>query len=625
MSIAIKNRRPEEPEMAEVPVFPLWVRHHPEEPAYSLLSRTVERNVPGDFMRVSSLLGSYGGQHASAVSPGHCARICEADPAAVLHATPAGRTQKSVHLLGHVLRSDDVTTTRRRWCPACLDEHGAHLAWWDIRFVGTCPRHRNFLCQQCACGADVYWKSAAGFSFCKCGLRLADQAAPAASDVDCAPDAYVVGRLTGRAEGDNALLDRLPLVEAIDAIRRVGHLVLDRHSSVRPIEKSHGYWKIMREGFLALSDFPRSFRTALDRIVGASEVPDGKFGSHRVYGAPFMSWLLHEEPRNLHGALSKEVREHAHRHLTLCRGRPLLGQTVSQSFITITDAAAASGVSTGRMKNALIQHGLIPHRTRLGLPTRLEAGPVLALSARLRDAVTLEAAEAELGVASRVLREIIAAGHIQYLVEGGRSVRPALDRDAAKTLLDRLRSKLRRKDVRGAMCIPLAAKSLCMPIAEVITEVLEDRLQVTALVEGLGLASILVDANGRRASYRRARSSTMTARDVARTFGVKEEIAIALLKTGRLAATREGHHWLADAASAEAFFREHVLTIELAPKLGTSAKYLNGFLEANGIVPVLGPPLVERKFFHRATAEAFLAEASLPKRKLNKKRTYDEA
>lgn len=98
---------------------------------------------------------------------------------------------------------------------------------------------------------------------------------------------------------------------------------------------------------------------------------------------------------------------------------------------------------------------------------------------------------------------------------------------------------------------------------------------------------------------------------------VKEEIAIRLLQTGASASERDGHHWLADRASAERFFAENALMIEYAPKLGTSARYLNNFLEDHGILPSFGPPLVGRKFFDRQTVEEFLGNTQLPKRKTN--------
>ncbi|TPL73238.1 TniQ family protein [Mesorhizobium sp. B2-4-3] len=625
MSVSTRNRKVTDEEMAAVPAFPLWVPHHPEEPSYSLLSRTVERNVPGDFPRVASSLGAYGGHAVTAVSVSHAARISAADLAAVAHATPSERTQKKVRVLGHVLRSDDFSVGRRKWCPACLSDHGAHLAWWDIRFVATCPRHRLFLIDQCVCGQKVGWKSRTGFSFCRCRRSLADQVAAPASDQECAADAYVIGRLTGVEPISVPLLDCLPLIEVIDTIRRVGHFALDPHLLVRAIEKKHGLGRIMSEGFAALADFPRSFQALLDRTVEAAEVPQGKFGSRRVYGDEFMTWLVQEEPQKLNGALSREVRDHANRHLTLCRNRPLLNEIVSQDFMTITEAAAACGFTSSRMKNILKQHGLVPHETSLGLPTKLDAQAVLELIEKLRNAVDVEAVEAELGIAPRVLHEIIAEGHLTLLV-AGKGVKPLMEREAAGSLLGRLRGKLRHGGVpEGSMGIPLAAKSLCMPVAKVITEVLDDRLTVVKIGDSHGLASIILDVNGRRSDYRRSRTPTMTARDVATTFGVKEDVSIALLKAGAIVSEREGHHWLADRDSAERFFRENARMVEYAGKLGTSANYLNAFLDTHGIQATFGPPVVDRKFFPRADAEALFARTQLPERKSNKQRFLEPA
>jgi hypothetical protein len=79
------------------------------------------------------------------------------------------------------------------------------------------------------------------------------------------------------------------------------------------------------------------------------------------------------------------------------------------------------------------------------------------------------------------------------------------------------------------------------------------------------------------------------------------------------------HIGLADRASAERFFAENALMEEYAPKLSTSAKYLNGFLERHGIMSTFGPPLVDRKFFDREGVENFLRNVRLPVRASKKR------
>lgn len=73
-----------------------------------------------------------------------------------------------------------------RFCPACLQEHGYHLALWELPLIRACPVHRCCLLTKCvACSNPLRWTTISPGWSCRCGepiaAMLAGPAAPGAT------------------------------------------------------------------------------------------------------------------------------------------------------------------------------------------------------------------------------------------------------------------------------------------------------------------------------------------------------------------------------------------------------------------------------------------------------------
>lgn len=82
--------------------------------------------------------------------------------------------------------------TRVKFCPACLRQHGIHLAIWELPLVRACIVHRNVLLDACACGRRVAWRSVGPGWSCRCERLFSDLTLETASDAQLALTATVL-------------------------------------------------------------------------------------------------------------------------------------------------------------------------------------------------------------------------------------------------------------------------------------------------------------------------------------------------------------------------------------------------------------------------------------------------
>ncbi|MGO4172488.1 TniQ family protein [Bosea sp. TAF32] len=583
-----------------------------EEPAYGLLARTIEKNLPGTFSARLADLGAYGPISVDKANVAEIARLCHADPKALERSTPWGGP-KYATVLRERFRRDDFTVSRRRWCSVCLSEHGCHLGWWDLTIVTTCPRHGVALVDRCSCGSEIHWKRQVVFSRCNCGRPLAEAASVSLVGDEGSSDRYVVGRLTGVDPKRVPILDRLPLLDVIEVLRNVGHLSIRPMAKRRALETEMGFRRLLDAGYEGVESFPSSFRALLDSKLAEAVVPEGKFGSHRVYGHTFSRWLADKEPASLRGALSTEVRAHAARHLKL-QTPTLFGAAVDRQRVGLIEAAAICGVNYERMRRILNSKGFLPTGA-FDRSASFERSVIEEIASTLRGAVTFKSVADELNVGLQRVRQLIEAGVIpQPILDKKGSSYMLMPADTARVLMSRLLSAVTPEaDTGQRKPIPLATKSFGISIADVVAEILTGSIAaVGVLQEERGLNSILVDVAGKRTARRIATSETMTAGDIIRTYGVSGEDAAGLLKIGAIAAKRGGHAWEVDKEVACEFFRVHTYLGPYAKRLKTSVRYLAHRLEAAGFQPAYAPPSTASNFYKRADVEAYLNQEGWP-------------
>lgn len=614
MSVPSRVRGPQKPSPTRAKrlwEYPLWECHHPEEPAYGLLARVVERNLPGTFPARLFDLGAYGGHSVTKARTAEIARVCQVDRKALERTTPRVGP-KYATFLGQRFRRDDFSVARRRWCPKCLSEHGSHLVWWDISIVTSCPRHAVELIESCECGKRIRWKNQGVFSQCDCGVALQDvPAAPLKPETGMA-DRYVVGRLTGREPVKVPFLDGLPLIDAIEVLRNVGHLSIKPDAGRRVLEQEVGFRRLLDAGYLGVESFPASFQVLLDRKLSEAAVPEGKFGARRVYGTTFYTWLTKGEPASLNGAVSAEVCRHAGRNLTLNK-RTLLGMSVPRERVSMVEAAAVCGISFERMKRILIEQGMLPS----GQGSRSESFErrrIEEIASTISNGLSLNDVAWELNVERHRVRLFVEAGLIAPAAEREYGVQRLYAIDSVDLLMRRLRAAVKPSTSgKPGLAADRAARSLGIALSDLLCEVLAGTVPAIGVLGDVrGVKSILVDGIGTRATRRMATAETITARDMARTYKIKEEEAIALLKAGAVKADRVGHMWMVDRAAATEFFEVHALLGPYVERLRTSGQYLALTLEASGLKAAFGPPLLRRKLYRRNDIDGYLAREGWP-------------
>lgn len=349
--------------------LPRKVDHQFGEPAYSLLVRTLEHN---GSRRIGKTIDRVIGAREKAASqwdPVEVARVCKADPVAVVHATPAVGS-KTATVMGQTLSAEHMGIRTRRWCPKCLAEGPYHRVWWDILPVTSCPKHGIKLSAACGCeGRSLRWRSGP-LRHCPVGHALEEVVCAEADPDILAFDAYVVARLLGGAEGGRDEFDDVGLGELLTVSERLGKASFDEASSIHVVRKSHGVGRLHAEGFRILRGLPAAFDDLLSRIRPNEAWRNDPSQFRRVYGG-LQLFVRRLPDHSIGAALRAAFAEHANRNLVVRAGTLLDGRTpYVTGGVTLSAATDALGIRYERLLDLLDQ---------LGIP-RDERGTALEIS-----------------------------------------------------------------------------------------------------------------------------------------------------------------------------------------------------------------------------------------------------
>lgn len=213
--------------------FPIRPRHIPGEPASGYARRLAEangcdwRSNPFASRGVSTTLLARGDTRALVPFLGR-GMVDGID-----RYSPRRMRDGHISLNGEKLEPAQVFYERQRYCVACWADDAAgetggqfpmrHLrCWWSVAAVTVCPIHNvrlNDRCLQC----DRTIRLAGGrVTVCRCGANLAQSTRIVVDAHATAADTYVVGRLGGCSRVPHAILDTLPLCDAIALMQRLG-------------------------------------------------------------------------------------------------------------------------------------------------------------------------------------------------------------------------------------------------------------------------------------------------------------------------------------------------------------------------------------------------------------------
>lgn len=590
--------------------YPGRVGHYADEPSYGLLMRTAHHNGIYRYYTVFERYGVYGGMSVSAVDPSEIARVCKAEPTAVVRASPVV-TPGSVSLLGQVVVRDHFSAQTRRWCPECLKEHGYHRAWWDVVVVTACPFHGVEIVTRCGCDQPLQWRNHS-LTVCRRGHRLTDVAPTTVPAEDLAADDYIVARLTGGEHPPVPLLDDLPLGEAIQAMERVGKAAFNEDLGVVAARREAGQRRLLVEGFRVFEGFPNSFGGLLDRIMSKQDDRKGRWGIARAYGE-FYIWITRMPDDALGKALKLELERHATQNVTLKTGQKIRGQSIEEEGLTLLQASAQVGISHERFRRIAVELGYIAKQKIQGKPFRLNPEMVASIAERLKDHKDLERLAEELGTAPQSLRAFIDAGLLEHLVKAhgeGATNRWIFPKDAAARLLARLDDVAIDAVPDPSLApIPRAAQISYTNSAAVVGLILAGKVKIEAVDRSAtGIQRYFVSKVAVRKAKRRDQVIGNTLTEALDKLGIDNESATDFVRKGIIKSEKWGRIILITDEEIERFRATYVTVPELSERfqLGGHSGWAIKKLSAMGLEPVCTRPPYFRVLYDRKEALAVL-------------------
>ncbi len=243
-------------------------------------------------------------------------------------------------LRGERLSDWDLATAHAAVCPACLRDdldNGPGLpayrphwrAWWRIRFLRVCPRHRIRLIASGPDGKPLNAAAADPREAAGPKIDLAEAETQAVEDVR--GEAYVLGRLGYGPRTLMPILDDLPLRAAIRTLDRFGAVAAGGRRAYTSFDGEVDPHDALTAGAAIFADGKTGLDRFLDGLVASSDPRGGKWGPRQVYGQVYM-WLDQERrsPHDAYGPIRDLVAGHALRSFPLNPNEELFGQKIGE-------------------------------------------------------------------------------------------------------------------------------------------------------------------------------------------------------------------------------------------------------------------------------------------------------
>lgn len=479
--------------------IPRWDQPQPEEHPAGLMLRLAQLNRFASVATVERETGILMSEIKVGRSLDRLARLVGAEEArlaadAFVHGIGAKVTVRGQQ----ISLKRDLSRTRRRVCPACLAAEPHARFWWDLSFVASCPRHGCMLEDRCDCASrtPLSWRDGrvGACRACETGDLARARPRPASPSM-LAVDGYLLGRLGVVQSTPDALLDALPLAEAIDLLERVGALSLGGYSVRWHNERTLGVtWNdLLAEGYSVVIDggLSDALTRAFDEGAAAGAGPT----LTTAYGW-FYHWLNGKGGPAFSADLFRMVLDHAEARFVVDK-RARAAVLPPTQTCTLVEAAARCGVTQGVMRDILEQKGLLDRPKERGRPFRIPEAEVVAIAEVLKESVDARGAAVLLGTTVRVVTGLGALDLLKPYVTGGRRTKHAhiyLQADV-QAVLDRLATGLppRLCTEEDETTLTAAAHAYAVPLAVLCREALEGRLGLWGrLATGGGLPALIV-------------------------------------------------------------------------------------------------------------------------------------
>lgn len=498
-----------------------------------------------------------------------------------------------------------------KFCPNCMSEAEYWRASWCLMLVTCCPRHGIWLQERCgSCGTTLGIEALRCLRCDVCGKSFADadSAVRPASREALWVAQQLDFRVAQQSERSDHITGDLTLSEFHELALRVGV----RGSTVntkKPLKlKDAGALIVaipIAEGAgKALMNWPYGFQGMLDAVRERR----CKTSSWKIRDAmgPIHKDIYHhlKDPRFdfVRTAFESYIRDHWAAPLAL-RNRTLGPQLVrSHSWVPVCEAAKRSGVERALLKRMAKggEISTLEQTHKSGRCTRIvNVNTMSSYIGRVQQAMTVEQAEAYLGISRTRVRQLLEAGLLAVFGGAPRAgqrwwIDPmSLERCLHRGLQMTAKPENSVSVTQHAKCCIATAESFVSLIGAIQTGELPVWVP-SGCNQALGKWRL---SKGDLAKWRPDAETTGGARlsvgDAAAQLGVKQEVAYALVRAGLLPVTTEsvGRHaaqWV-DVQALSGFQKQYILGTELAAFARTSPKRMAQRLKACGIQPVAGP------------------------------------
>lgn len=213
---------------------------------------------------------------------------------------------------------DGLLPSYRRFCPVCWDEDIRNApadeplasvvfirAWWRTTLMYACPVHHCAMIDRCVgCGSTISL-DALPLDRCDCEFHHRTAQAIELPPENLVANSYVAGRLSLAAPLICPTLDRIPLFEVGNVLRRLGVAALfgrreGVRNSVGKPDKDIAYdqspvslGKLLSAGFEYARDGSQSLIKLLEKMI---ERDQRQFsGPTQMFGQTFRTWAVHED------------------------------------------------------------------------------------------------------------------------------------------------------------------------------------------------------------------------------------------------------------------------------------------------------------------------------------------
>ncbi|MBB5192291.1 hypothetical protein HNQ50_003032 [Silvimonas terrae] len=500
-----------------------------------------------------------------------------------------------------------------RFCPHCLAEDAVWRAEWEVVFFDTCPRHGNWLIDQCSTCAQPFTWHRDSLLRCTCGSDLREEQTVSSPWNATLLSGAIRDRLYGRPCESSRFCFPLTDLEPQQLQRLIRYMGchLDPSAGPKPLKiRNAGLlevsWPITSLASEILFNWPKGFYDALNQLQGA--VPDGKASLKSLFRHAY-SYLY---KGGMSDAAFTPVRDAFEIWLTenwkggIARRNRRLASELLTNVQWIPGKAAADrlGISVTRLR-FLIREGKLDAQESMSQAGRrflmVRKDQLEVVEAELSGEITMVKAIEILGIGKvrmqRILRLLfpsarrvadqlympwsIPSGEVYALAEVGSELPVVSIPEEHQVALAHV---LRYWNWNADEVVAL-------------TEGVRDgMLTLQAQWEGAtGIARWVFDRNELRVWYQRldcGRANWISIPELARILGVKQQVAYWLTQNSYIASQKLGTGRNIGSRvkkiDVERFLQKHIFATEIADRIGRSPRKVMIMLAEVSIYPLRG-------------------------------------